>query len=370
MQASVRPLSIQTAKSSCVHPYHFEKGKFIGGFASEDVLENARMPGIPSPRDIPLTDPPRPNRRYEGRYLFAGPLWNHFGHVLVDCIHRLWALLEKPDRYEAIVFANVQNLRARSVPQIPSFVPHLLDLMGLPAIPIIFVDEATEFEILDIPELGSIYKIGLSPGYRPYLERYQEAITKRTALFREKTPTRIFYGRGHALRDGGVIGSSYFEKSLKHAGFLSCVPEDLSLRLQFAYLLQAEEIIFEEGSSIHLTELLHEVKANVRILPRRPNPHVFRTALTPRCSVYQVLAKPNNIIQLPDRNGNMSPASLTFYKDHEAVYNELSKIFDLPDFDKSLYETLELRDLKAAPVKSPTILKQRLNMIRNYREET
>jgi hypothetical protein len=367
MQSSVLPLSIQTAKNSCDHPYHFEKGKFIGGFASTDVLENARMPGALGPRDVPLTNPPRANRRYEGRYLYAGPLWNHFGHVLVDCIHRLWALLEAPDRYEAIVFANVQNLRASGTPKIPSFVPPLLDLMGLPTTPIIFVNEPTEFETLDVPALGSIYKIGLSQAYQTYLERYQEVISEKTALFRGKTPTKIFYGRGHALRDGAVIGSSYFEKSLKHAGFLSCVPEELSLRLQFAYLLQAEEVIFEEGSAIHLTEPLHKIKADVRMLPRRPDPHVFRTALNPKCSVFHILAKQSNVFQLPDRNGNMSPASLTFYKDHDAVYTELAKFFDLPDFDKAHYEALELQDLKAAPVKSSAIFKQRLNILQNYR---
>lgn len=367
MQAPSRKLTVQTCRKTCVYPYRFDQGKFIGGFCAEQVVDNARMPGALEPRDVPLAVASPPRHHYEGRYLYAGPLWNHFGHVLVDCIHRLWAVLENPDRYVGIVFSNVQNLRPSDTPRVPSFVPALFDLMGLPSLPTILVDEASLFETLDVPQLGSVYKIGLSPAYEPYLQRYQETISQKTSLFKGKTPARIFYGRSHALRDGGVIGSTFFEKMLAHAGFSSCIPEELSLRFQFAHVLQAEEIVFEEGSSIHITELLLSVAANVRMLPRRPNPHVFRKALDPRCPSFFVLAKGENVALLPDRNGKMSPASLTFYKDGRTVYAGLEQAFNLPTFDQKLYHTTELEDLRSAPAKNAALTQSRNLILQTYR---
>lgn len=351
-----------------VYPYEHVKRKFVGGFSKEQLVENARMPGLAGPRDLPVNQSMSPSKHFSGRYLFAGPMWNHFGHVLVDCLHRIWPLTEAPSAFDGLVFSNVVNLRPGATIAIPPFVPQLLEMMGIPSIPIILVDEPTSFDELFIPQLGSVFQTGYKPFYKRYLQKYQENITKSVGLLRQKAPKRIFYGRNHALRDGGVIGSSYFENVLADVGFISCVPEEMSLRLQFSYIMNASDIIFEEGSAIHLTDVLLNVPAKIRMLPRRSGDKVFSPALINRTPYFENLASDDNIFRLKDRNGNISPASLTLYRRPDLVHRQIAKCFQIAKFDMNLYEKMEDLDHKRSPAKD-SVREERANAIKAIRDE-
>lgn len=326
------------------------------------------MPGLAGPRDLPVNQSMSPSKHFSGRYLFAGPMWNHFGHVLVDCLHRIWPLTEAPSAFDGLVFSNVVNLRPGATIAIPPFVPQLLEMMGIPSIPIILVDEPTSFDELFIPQLGSVFQTGYKPFYKRYLQKYQENITKSVGLLRQKAPKRIFYGRNHALRDGGVIGSSYFENVLADVGFISCVPEEMSLRLQFSYIMNASDIIFEEGSAIHLTDVLLNVPAKIRMLPRRSGDKVFSPALINRTPYFENLASDDNIFRLKDRNGNISPASLTLYRRPDLVHRQIAKCFQIAKFDMNLYEKMEDLDHKRSPAKD-SVREERANAIKAIRDE-
>lgn len=305
---------------------------------------------------MPLASAQLATKTLHGRHLFAGPVWNHFGHIMTDSLHRLWPLIEGRNAYDGIVFLSVTNLRVPKDGNVrmPQIAIDLMRFMGIPdSIPIHFITEPTEIDILDVPEIGCSTKRGIKSQYRPYLEKYQAHIRKQVGYLEEKTPKHLFYSRSHALRDGGVIGIQYFEDKLRNAGFVSCVPEEMTLKMQFAYVLGADSIIFEEGSAIHITDVLSHVPANMVMLRRRAAGVDFERALRPRSASFENIVAKNNVVQMPDRNGNMGVASLALYPRPEEINESLkNKGFPVGSFDYAAYKTAERTSLGRSPAGS------------------
>ncbi|PDH67496.1 MAG: hypothetical protein CNE89_06320 [Sphingomonadaceae bacterium MED-G03] len=362
--------SCKTYENMTLHPYMWTNARFVGGFSEASVPLEARIPAVQDFRDEPLKDASASRARMKGRYLFAGPVWNHFGHILTDSLHRLWPVLDQPEAYDGIIFLQVPNLRPPKdgVAKIPQLALDMMKLMRIPdGIPKLYVTEPTRVDQLDIPVIGSSRHFGVRKFYRPYLERYQENISRSVKTLMEKAPRKLFYSRSHSLRDGGVLGISYFEEQMRSRGFVSCVPEEMSLKLQLSYVLAAEEIVFEEGSAIHITDILSSFPGRAHMLRRRSSSEGFSTTLMPRAGHFTDLVAPGNVRYLPDRNGNMSPASLTLYANPEEVANSLRQQ-DLPigDFDEGLYNKIERRDLGRCPSHSEQAKKKRLSQLQSH----
>lgn len=365
-----RPLQIETVEAATVHPYTFQDRKFVGGFAAGEMPTNAHMPGEAGFRDAPLQTLPRAIQRLEGRHLFAGPVWNHFGHILTDSLHRLWPLTSGNNAYDGIVFLAVTNLRVPSdgIIRMPQIAVDLMRLMGIPDIPMHFILEPTEVEILDVPDIGCSTKVGLKEDYRPYLRHYQANIRREVSHLMGKTPKKLFYSRSHALRDGGVIGIEYFENQLRPHGFVSCVPEEMTLKMQFAYAMSAERILFEEGSALHVTDILDQIPAKMFMLRRRAKVIDFERALRPRVAGFQNLVAKNNVIQLPDRNGNLGVASLAIYP-RPGEINEAMRKHGLPvgSFDAQAYQEAERNSLIRSPAANASVKEARMEQWRKIR---
>ena len=301
-------LKVETIKDVTVYPYTFRDLKFQGGFEAQKISDLARIPGEKSYRDQPLQADAVFTNTLKGRFLFAGPVWNHFGHILTDSLHRLWPLVDEIASYDGIVFLSVTNLRVPKdgIIRMPQIAIDLLKLMGVPSnFPIHFITEPTKVEVLEIPEVGCSTKVGLKEAYRPYLEHYQNNIRQQVGKFSDKLPRKLFYSRSHALGDGGVIGLQYFEERLRDKGFFSVVPEEMTLKMQFAFAMAAEFVVFEEGSALHITDLLSSIGAKTFMLRRRARVMDFERALRPRVAGFANLVGSNNVVQLPDRNGNV-----------------------------------------------------------------
>lgn len=346
-------MTIETIKDLVVYPYTFRDRKFQGGFAERYITELARIPGETSFRDQPLQCGVPAVKKMSGKFLFAGPVWNHFGHILTDSLHRLWPLVNQESAYDGIVFLSVTNLRVPKDGHIrmPQLAIDLLRLMGVASdLPIHFITEPTQIELLDIPEVGCSTKAGLKESYRPYLKHYQSTIAQKTSHIAAKMPEKVFYSRSHALRDGGVIGLQYFEEKLKKQGYVSIVPEEMTLKLQFAVAMHAKSIIFEEGSALHITDLLNNFGAHAFMMRRRAKAIDFERALRPRAAAFLNLVSGSNVVQLPDRNGNMGVASLAMYLRPEEINERmLSLDLDVGSFDAKTYYEIERVNLMRAP---------------------
>jgi hypothetical protein len=346
-----------------VAPYHWRRPTFHGGIDAAMAPEHARIRRGPAahcqPFEIERFTKGGFFRRkvriphHKGRYLFAGPLWNHFGHVMVDCIHRLWALSEGSRSYDGIVFCGVQGLIGLNTParleasKPPGYALELMDLIGLPKLPIIYLTKPATFETLDVPRLGTAPRANIAPFYRFYLDRYQDTLERTLADQIRNAPERLFLGRSHIIHKGGALGCSYFEGVLNRAGFATSRPEDLGLRAQIANLLGAKTVIADEGSALHPTQVFSRVETDYLMFPRRVRNEIYSDAISQRARSFANLAPPDQIIVLPDRYGKTSSAGcLAIYADPAAVFDELVRRTLVEEaFDAEAYHAAEHADL-------------------------
>lgn len=87
----------------------------------------------------------------------------------------------------------------------------------------------------------------------------------------------------HSLGSAGVSPESRISKrSLPRPGFTSCDPEELPLVEQLATYLASDEILFSEGSAIHVLQLLGSIPSRTSVLVRRPGYKLAIRSLAPR----------------------------------------------------------------------------------------
>ena len=301
-------------------------------------------------------------------------MWNHFGHFFVDCIHRFWALKESGQAYDGIVFLAVQGLQDVQTPQHlakakpPKFLAELLALLDMSGVPVIFVREPTIIEHLDVPEPGTAPRNKIEPFYRPHLDHYQSLLESKLSVQITAAPERIYMGRQHLLKKGGLLGCSYFEARIRENGVFCSIPEKMSLADQLAHLMGAKAIAFDEGSAAHPTQILSNIQTEFCMLPRRANNGSFGDALSQRAS-FTLMTTEDNIEALPDRFGSSaSPGGLAIYRNPLPVYQKLKKHgFVSGPFDMDAYRAAELADLEASESKTTDIKAAREEKLREIR---
>lgn len=380
---------IAEIREAPVEPYRFKMPKFRGGIAASHVTASARLRGAGPDgsrfRDQPGDLDPGGRRgffgggtalpRLSGRYLWGGPLWNHFGHVFVDCVHRLWALKANPGAYDGLVFGAVQGLEGvQTDAQLAAVTPprvmeELLDLLGMAPIRIEMIRTPTVIERLDVPMAGTARRAPILPFYRGWLDRYQEHLQDRLALHIRRAPERLLLSRSHLLHKGGILGSSAFEAAFRRAGFLSFTPEAASLGMQLGYLMGARTIVADEGSALHPAQVLSRLEGEILMFPRRARSEVYERALGER-GRYSALATPDEVIALPDRFGNLkSPGGLGAYRDPALVWRRLQDrgLIEEP-FDAAAFEAAEMADLESSQPRNRKIHAQRMALLREVRD--
>lgn len=284
---------------------------------------------------------------YTGKYIFAGPLFNHFGHILTESIHRLWAFNEL--LHDGVVFAVA---KWRSIPSAiyypPNWFIEILEVMKIPLAKCIFVTEKSIFENLLIPEPGSELSLGAKEWYRPHLKRLQQRILSLTRTLKsEKSDLKIFLGRNHIPLQGGVAGEKYFEQLLETEGFISLIPEKHSIIEQLSFLVNSSKILFTEGSAIYLMELLDYLNAEIVCIPRRANNILFSPHIINKCNNYIIPGGVENICRLGSYSGQ-GPNSISISKEPDKIIESLRKhdFAVLKDWDKQKFLSQEISDIK------------------------
>jgi hypothetical protein len=358
-----------------IEPYVFGDDRMFRGGIDRGLRSSlGRLRWGKHTRDLP---PDRPADaasapRLAGRHLYAGPIWHHFGHVMVDSLHLLWALGD----HERIVFLGVVGLAACKTPEqlaswtLPTFAKDILLAIDIDPERAFIIRRPTVVEELEVPEPGAVWQDGVRPFYLEHLRRYRKTIEAKTA--RVTVPDRIYYSRLHLLEyGGGVLGSSFFERRLAENGFAIVRPETLPIVQQFAHLLKAKQIIFDEGSAIHLTELLDVVPPALYMLPRRRVDVVYDVALSPR-GRFLPLSAGENVNLLPDSRGNSGvTGELTFYSDPEQVFDRMAQQGLVRGrFDKQQYFAAEMSDLLGCRAATPDIRDRRIASLKAARAST
>jgi len=193
-----------------------------------------------------------------GPTLWAGPYFAHFGHMLAESIHRLWAAHHFPALQDArIAFQAMPGAVRR-----PWF-DAMLRLVGIAPERVILIDRETRFEELHVPAQGRA--LGGALLLPDYLSLFPLAPIPVPA----GTPRRLYVSRSRYTHSGIYLGESLVERVLAEAGFAIIHPQDLPLADFVGMLRAAETIVFAEGSAIHNLELAGPVDARVMVIGRR-----------------------------------------------------------------------------------------------------
>jgi hypothetical protein len=375
--------NIPVLRDVAVTRYEQRSPKFYGGIEEERSIPEGRVILGKGYRDIPQPIDREISGGFlrrstsiptlKGRWLFGGPLWSHFGHFFTDCIHRLWPLVESPKAYKGVVFLAVmglENIRTDAhllAAKPPPYLDELLKLLDLENINVEYIKHPTIIERLAVPPAGTGLQAPVGDFYRPYLRHYQDRIAEKVDVHIRRAPERLYLGRSHLLRKGGILGSSYWEKALIANGFYSATPEAMRLPLQLGHLLGAKTVVMDEGSAAHPTQVFDCVDTEFFMLPRRPHKigmNPFENMIGTRAP-FTNLVERENMVRLPDRYGGMStPAGLAVYRDPRKVFDDMAARGLLAgSFDAQAYVRAEDADMSAADCNTPMIAQKRRELL-------
>lgn len=236
-----------------------------------------------------LSDPPpRPNpaqaRRLPGRYLFAGPARDHFGHFLLESLGRLWAVPGLDPAPDGLLFLP----RGADLSLGPLVCPHGALLEALcPGLPALATTEPLVVETLLVPEqaFGHQDRITGTPGFRHFMrERLESA-------FPADGPDRLYVSRS-GLRGAEklVDGEARIEKLMRRAGYTVFHPERHDIATQIARYRAARWLVGPDGSAFHLAACVVAPGTRVALIQRRYRTGVVRSFVDQFAAFAQVEA--------------------------------------------------------------------------------
>lgn len=245
---------------------------FPNAFCGGPVLEATEYDVFRQHRANRPVDSFRPNQAYNnrltGEYIYAGPVYGHFGHFMAEMAHRIVPsqLLGLPGRYLFVTTEGDSSFV--SFETLPAFVRALLELCGVAREDVDVINRNTIVERLHLVPQGAALSAYPRPGYLDALAAY---MTPRLDRLHGDTarPERLYVSRSGLPRTGSLLGESYVEAQLEREGFHVFRPERHTLTEQMDHYRKAKVLVFPSGSACHGVELLGRRMLNeVLLIPR------------------------------------------------------------------------------------------------------
>lgn len=216
----------------------------------ESLLRRGGKPHIDAPR--PEAVPGR-RPRIEGPVLFAGHLFDAYGHFLLESLQRLWACRDRPDL--PVVWSN-------AVPSRP-WQRDLLDLLGICNPVIDLGGLATDLGRVVLPAEGMQIRSFLLPEHRRFLGRVEvegggAGAGAKVWMSRSRLPP----DRGQVMEDGAI------EAGLAERGWLIFHPQEHPLRRQVEVFGSARRVAGWSASALHTVLLLRSWGGRLDVLAR------------------------------------------------------------------------------------------------------
>jgi hypothetical protein len=263
----VDSLSVRLVKNSVVYPtirVASHPGKLLMGVYDgddnyvDDTALNRRSgeQGAPVPRDLfpVVVDSDAPEA------IYAGTLYFHFGHFLLESLARTWYAHRYPD--VPFVWAGSHTWQGF---ELAPWQSEILDILMIRNPTRIIADPA-RFELLHIPDIGYRYDDKFHPEHAEFLGRYEGPA--------QIPGHRLWLSRSKIASDVRDLNSAPTERRLAEAGWTIAHPETLSIREQLDRLGEAELVAGEEGSAFHTLILLKDVASKkFHILRRHGHEH-------------------------------------------------------------------------------------------------
>lgn len=201
-------------------------------------------------------DPDMP--RIAGPALYAGPLFAHFGHMLAEGIHRLWAARAFAHLADATIVFQGDPEQAS-----PPWLTDVMGLCGIAAERLLVVRRPTRFAQLWVPKQGRVL------GGEVLIPDYAR-LFPLTPIVPDRTGSdRLYLSRSRYLHGGTYLGESLIDARLAAAGFEVIHPQEMATARLVRKLAGAATIVLAEGSAIHNLELCGPIAARLFVIGRR-----------------------------------------------------------------------------------------------------
>ncbi len=203
---------------------------------------------------------PAPVEAAEPEAVYAGTLYFHFGHFLLESLARAWYAVGHPEL--PLVWAGQHDWQDAGLRPWQS---EVLDVLGLPN-PVRVVTDPTRYPRLHVPDVGYRYDDRFHPQHAAFLGRYAGPA--------QEPGRRLWLSRSGIGTDVRDLGAAALERRLAAAGWVVRHPEALGVREQLDELCRAEVVAGEEGSAFHTLVLLRDLGTKrFHILRRRGPEH-------------------------------------------------------------------------------------------------
>lgn len=277
-------------------------GGGINAFCGGPVLKDEAQKKLRHTRSRKPVDSFRNHESYEarllGEYVYAGPIYGHFGHFMAEMVHRIIPARSQ-NIHSPLVFVTTTNKTPYpTYLHFPGFVKEILDFLNVKFKDVRVISSNSEVEKLHIYQQGS--DLGGGATFE-YLEMLRDFSINKLSQLHGKTfrPKKLYISRSGLFPAGMILGEKYFEEKLEQEGFTIIRPEEMSFSAQMDYYYKADISIFTEGSACHGTELLGRgMMKNTYLIPRRNTPVVgaFSKLLESRSSSTECLSDCTNYL--------------------------------------------------------------------------
>lgn len=209
--------------------------------------------------------PPREEdiEQRDERVLFAGLLYGHFGHFLVESTARLWAFAALRQEIDRVVF--VPRIQIRT-DRVLDFYRSFFDILDIDR-PIENLITPTCFSEVFVPQqgIGIFNLISGLPEYRSFMR------SRVAANVAASGAERIYISRSALPRGkGGLLGETLIEGLFEREGYTVFHPQKHSFREQLAAYRAADYIVSPDGSPLHMAALAVRPGTKIAVLARRP----------------------------------------------------------------------------------------------------
>jgi capsular polysaccharide biosynthesis protein len=258
---------VETVEDAVFVPseHHRVKGQSqaYGGIVAADgqpvEAAQVRRKGRTPRRELAAPVAVDPRRELDETVVYLGPLFNHFGRLLLESLARVWFLAEADPALRVVFDHPNTGLRTRT-----PWVMRILDAFGIPAERILLLETPTRLRRVLVPEA--------------LFEQMHAAHVAMTGPFREVV-TRIAGDCGRAdqpvylsrrlltSRQRPIVGEAELEDVLRENGFLVTHPETMTFADQVRLVNRHAHVFSSVGSAAH----------SILFARQRPELHLLTT---------------------------------------------------------------------------------------------
>jgi acetyltransferase-like isoleucine patch superfamily enzyme len=159
----------------------------------------------------------------DGEFIYAGPIYHHFGHFMAEMVHRI-VQSKKLFSSGNWIFSDIAANDQKTYDYLPSWIKAILEFVEVESRSVTIIGKNTAVSRVSVVEQGSDFGGGPKPGYLSDLLEFSER-RLQTLRHSDAPIPKVYVSRGGVRHGGAFLGESYIENHLEREGFFIFRPE-------------------------------------------------------------------------------------------------------------------------------------------------